>query len=298
MSAIELLTLEHDGLVFTARTTGSGPLVLLLHGFPDDFHSWDAQLEAIAAQGYRVVAPMMRGYESSSCSPRDLYHLIHLASDVFAWMKHLDAKQCHLVGHDWGALTSYVAAALQPRKFSSLTTLAIPHLRGGLQGVVGVPAQLVKSAYILLMQFQKASEMIVERDDYAFIETLWQRWSPGWHYSQAEIEQVKATFRAEGVTHAATQYYRCLLQPLSLSTQQSWRLLTSKVSVPTLAITGEKDGCMDSRLYDSLMREQDFEKGLEVRRIAEAGHFLHREAPVAVNELILDWIRQHPVSSD
>lgn len=173
MSAIELLTLEHDGLVFTARATGSGPLVLLLHGFPDDFHSWDAQLEAIAAQGYRVVAPMMRGYESSSCSPRDLYHLIHLASDVFAWMKHLDAKQCHLVGHDWGALTSYVAAALQPRKFSSLTTLAIPHLRRGLQGVVGVPAQLVKSAYILLMQFQKASEMIVERDDYAFIETLW-----------------------------------------------------------------------------------------------------------------------------
>ncbi|MGB4342423.1 MAG: alpha/beta hydrolase [Moraxellaceae bacterium] len=297
MSAIELLTLEHDGLIFTARATGSGPLVLLLHGFPDDFHSWDAQLEAIAAQGYRVVAPMMRGYESSSCSPRDLYHLIHLASDVFAWMKHLDAKQCHLVGHDWGALTSYVAAALQPKKFSSLTTLAIPHLRRGLQGVVGVPAQLVKSAYILLMQFQKASEMIVERDDYAFIETLWQRWSPDWHYSQAEIEQVKATFRAEGVTHAATQYYRCLLQPLSLSTQQSWRLLTSKVSVPTLAITGEKDGCMDSRLYDSLMREQDFEKGLEVRRIAEAGHFLHREVPVAVNELILDWLRQHPVSA-
>lgn len=295
MSAIELLTLEHDGLTFTARATGSGPLVLLLHGFPDDFHSWDAQLEAIAAQGYRVVAPMMRGYEPSSCSPRDLYHLIHLASDVFAWMKHLDAKQCHLVGHDWGALTSYVAAALQPKKFSSLTTLAIPHLRRGLQGVVGVPAQLVKSAYILLMQFQKASEMIVERDDYAFIETLWQRWSPGWHYSQADIEQVKATFRAEGVTHAATQYYRCLLQPLSLSTQQSWRLLTSKVSVPTLAITGEKDGCMDSRLYDSLMREQDFEKGLEVRRIADAGHFLHREAPVVVNELILDWLRQHPV---
>lgn len=296
MSTVELLTLEHEGLVFSARAMGSGPLVLMLHGFPDDFHSFDEQMEAIAAQGYRVVAPMMRGYEPSSCSPRDLYHLIHLASDVFAWMHHLNARQCHLVGHDWGALTSYVAAALQPKKFASLTTLAIPHLRRGLQGVAGVPAQLVKSAYILLMQFPKMSELIVEREDYAFVETLWQRWSPGWHYSPDEIEQVKSTFRGTGVVHAATQYYRCLLQPLSLSTQQSWRLLTSRVSVPTLAITGEKDGCMDSRLYDSLMREQDFEKGLEVRRIAEAGHFLHREAPLEVNAMILDWIRQHPVS--
>lgn len=298
MSTIELLTLEHEGLTFSARAMGTGPLVLMLHGFPDDFHSFDAQMAAIAAKGYRVVAPMMRGYEASSCSPRDLYHLIHLASDVFAWMKFLGVKQCHLVGHDWGALTSYVAAALQPKKFASLTTLAIPHLRRGLQGVAGVPAQLVKSSYILLMQFQKASEAIVERDDHAFIETLWRRWSPGWHYSQSDIEQVKSTFRAPGVTHAATQYYRCLLQPLSLSTQQSWRLLTSRVTVPTLAITGEQDGCMDSRLYDSLMREQDFENGLEVCKLPHAGHFLHREAPLEVNGLILDWMRHHPVSAD
>lgn len=298
MSAIDILTLEHEGMRFSARATGEGPLVLMLHGFPDDFHSFDAQMEAIAAEGYRVVAPMMRGYETSSCSPRDLYHLIHLASDVFAWMKLLKAKQCHLVGHDWGALTSYVAVALQPKKFASLTTLAIPHLRRSLQGVAGVPSQLVKSSYILLMQFQKASEAIVERDDYAFIETLWRRWSPSWQYAPADIEQVKSTFRADGVTHAATQYYRCLLQPLSLSTQQSWRLLTSRVSVPTLAITGEQDGCMDSRLYDSLMREQDFENGLEVCKLPNAGHFLHREAPVEVNGLILDWIRQYPVSTD
>lgn len=297
MSTVEILSLEHEGMRFSARATGAGPLVLMLHGFPDDYHSFDAQITAIAAEGYRVVAPMMRGYEATSCSSRDLYHLIHLASDVLAWMDFLGAKQCHLVGHDWGALTSYVAVALHPKRFASLTTLAIPHLRRGLQGVAGVPAQLVKSAYILLMQFQKASEAIVERDDYAFIETLWRRWSPSWQYAPADIEQVKSTFRAEGVTHAATQYYRCLLQPLSLSTQQSWRLLTSRISVPTLALTGEQDGCMDSRLYDSLMREQDFENGLEVYKLPNVGHFLHREAPAEVNRLILDWIRQHPVSS-
>jgi pimeloyl-ACP methyl ester carboxylesterase len=295
MAAIETLTLHNEELVFSARAAGEGPLVLMLHGFPDDFHSFDAQVEAVAAAGYRVVAPMMRGYEPGSQSPRDLYHLIHLASDVFAWMKALNAKQCHLVGHDWGALTSYVATALQPKKVASLTTLAIPHLRRGLQGVTEVPAQLVKSSYILLMQFPRIAEMIVARDDYAFIETLWKLWSPDWHYTPADIAQVKSTFRADGVVHAATQYYRCLLQPLSLSAQQSWSLLTSRISVPTLALTGENDGCMDTRLYDTLMQEQDFERGLTVHRLPGTGHFLHREAPDQVSALILDWIKAHPV---
>ncbi len=297
MSAIETITLHHEGLVFSARSTGSGPLVLMLHGFPDDFHSFDAQLEAIAAAGYRVVAPMMRGYEPGSQSPRDLYHLIHLAADVFAWMKELNTKQCHLVGHDWGALTAYVAAALQPKKFASLTTLAIPHLRRGIQGVADVPGQLVKSSYILLMQFARIAEGIVARDDYAFVETLWKSWSPDWQYTAADIEQVKSTFREEGVVHATTQYYRCLLQPLSISTQQSWSLLTSKLNVPTLALTGEHDGCMDTRLYDTLMQEQDFEKGLQVHRLPDTGHFLHRENPEEVSRLILEWIQAHPLST-
>lgn len=296
MATIETLTLHHDDLTFTARAAGEGPLVLMLHGFPDNYHSFDAQIEAIAAAGYRVVVPMMRGYEPGSQSPRDLYHLIHLASDVFAWMKELKAKQCHLVGHDWGALTAYVAAALQPKKIASLTTLAIPHLRRGIQGVTEVPGQVVKSSYILLMQFARVAEMIVARDDYAFVEKLWKSWSPDWKYSSTDIEQVKASFRQEGVVRAATQYYRCLLQPLSMSTQQSWSLLTTKLNVPTQALTGENDGCMDTRLFDSMMQAQDFEKGLQVHRLPNTGHFLHRENPEAVTRLILEWIQAHPAT--
>lgn len=290
---VNTITLNHEGMSWSARTAGEGPLVLLLHGFPDDFHSFDAQLQALAAAGYRAVAPMMRGYEPGSQSPKNLYHLTHLAGDVFTWLHLLGSKQCHLVGHDWGALTSYVAAALQPKKFHSLTTLAIPHLRRGLHGVSEVPVQLVKSSYILLMQLPKIAEVIVERDDYAFIESSWKLWSPDWQYSHEDLEQVKSTFRQPGVARAATQYYRCLLSPLSLSAQQSWSLLTSRINVPTLALAGENDGCMDARLYQHLMQSQDFDQGLSVHELANAGHFLHREKPLEVNAILLDWLRQH-----
>lgn len=289
----DMLEMEHEGLRFTARSLGEGPLVLLLHGFPDDNHSFDLQMQVLAEAGYRAVAPVMRGYEVSSQSSKNLYHLTHLAGDIFAWMEHLNVQQCHLVGHDWGALAAYVATVLQPRKVKSLSTLAIPHLRRALQGVVGVPGQLLKSSYILLMQLPKVSELLVGRSDYAFVEQLWKRWSPDWQYSEAELEQVKSTFRQPGVVQAATQYYRCLLSPLSLSSQQSWRLLTSRIDAPTLALTGVNDGCMDSRLYEKVMREQDFESGLSVERIEGTGHFLHREKPDEVNALLLDWIRQH-----
>jgi pimeloyl-ACP methyl ester carboxylesterase len=294
--SITTITLEHEGMTTTARTAGEGPLVLLLHGFPDDNHTFDAQLLALAEAGYKAVAPMMRGYEPGSQSAKNLYHLTHLASDVFAWMKLLNARQCHIVGHDWGALTTYVAAALQPKKFLSVTTLAIPHLRRGLKGVAEVPVQLLKSSYILLMQLPRVSEMIVGRDDYAFVETLWKRWSPDWQFTPGELEQVKSTFRQPGVVKAATQYYRCLLSPLSLSAQQSWSLLTSSLEVPVLALAGENDGCMDARLYDHLMQASDFDKGLSVDLLPEAGHFLHRERPDVVNALIIDWLDRHPAA--
>lgn len=285
--------LSHGGMTFSVRSAGKGPLVLMLHGFPDDNHTFDQQLLAFAEAGYHAVAPMMRGYEPGSQSPKNLYHLIHLASDVFEWMNQLGARKCHLVGHDWGALTAYVAAALKPKRFHSVTTLAIPHLRHGIQGVGEVPAQLLKSAYILLMQMPALSGKVVSHDDYAFVETLWRRWSPDWLYGVDDIAQVKSTFREPGVVKAATRYYRCLLSPLSLSAQQSWSLLRARLDVPVLALAGANDGCMDARFFDALMRAQDFDKGLSVACLEHAGHFLHREKPLVVNTLLLDWITRH-----
>lgn len=294
MKPLERLTLSGNGLSFSALAMGQGPLVLLLHGFPDDFHTWDELMPALAAAGYRAIAPLMRGYEPSSQHPQGHYHLIHLAEDVLAWLDEQGAPAVHLVGHDWGALTAYVTAALAPKRLKSLTTIAIPHLRHLLPGIGHVPAQLMKSSYIGFMQLPHVSEAVVAWDNFAFLEMLWRRWSPLWNFSHEQVQSMKATMAQPGVAPAAIQYYRCLLRLHTLPAQQSAALLRSPLQVPTLALTGENDGCMDTRLYEHLMKPKDFPAGLKIERLPGVGHWLHREAPIQTAALLLDWIRQHP----
>lgn len=294
---MKTITLQANGLSFDALSAGQGPVVLLLHGFPDDNTTWLQQIPVLAEAGYHVVAPLMRGYQPSSQPRRPAYHMINMAEDVLGWIQCLGEKQVHLVGHDWGAIIAYASAALAPRRFLSLTTLSVPHLRRMGRGIREIPSQLQKSWYIFLMQTPGVSVAMLERNDWELIDRLWQDWSPGWLYPQEALEQVKSTFRQPGVADAATRYYRSLLDIFSRTGQQSWTLLRSPVTVPTLAITGGNDGCLDTRLYDEVMVEADFPNGLQLERIAAAGHFVQRECPEAVNRLLLAWLAAHPAGA-
>ena len=112
MSEFEALTLKAGPLSFSAHAAGAGPIVLLVHGFPDHAHSWRFQLPVLAEAGYRAVAPTLRGYEPSS-QPADAdYHIVRMAEDVVAWIDDLGGEPVHLVGHDWGAIIAYAAAMM------------------------------------------------------------------------------------------------------------------------------------------------------------------------------------------
>lgn len=133
------LKLANGALSFSAHGLGlddnaRGPVVLCLHGFPDNARSFRFQLPALAAAGYRAVAPTLRGYEPSSQPADGDYSLEALGRDVLAWVDGLAEKKVHLIGHDWGAAVAYVAGALAPERFHSLTTIAVPpaaHDRAG-----------------------------------------------------------------------------------------------------------------------------------------------------------------------
>lgn len=292
MSEPGTATLRAGGLRFSALTQGEGPLVLCLHGFPDNRRSFRHQLPALAAAGFRAVAPTLRGYEPSSQPADGDYHVVRMAEDVVGWIDDLGQERVHLVGHDWGAIIAYAAAALAPERLHSLTTLAIPH-PGRLQreGLRRLPSQLRNSWYILFFQLRGIADAVVEARDWAFIEKLWRDWSPGWELPAQELASVKETLRLPGVKKAALAYYRATFDLRSAAAKQTARLLASQIGVPTLALTGALDGCMDTRLHDLVMKPEDFPAGFRVVRVDGAGHFLHQERPEEVNRILLDWLR-------
>jgi pimeloyl-ACP methyl ester carboxylesterase len=295
---VAALTLGRGALRFSARSCGQGPLVLCLHGFPDNAGSWRHQLPVLADAGFRAVAVTLRGYEPSSVPPAGGYDQADLAADVIGFLDGLGAVRAHLVGHDWGAAIGYAAAAAAPARFASLTTLAVPHPGRFLTGIQGHPRQLRLSWYMFFFQLRGIAERRVSRNDFEFIRRLWRHWSPGWEVPQDVVESAVETLRQPGVLGAALGYYRAALRPGSLPlTRSARRAACFQVPVPTLAITGERDGCIDSRVFRDMMRPGDFPAGLEVATIPDAGHFVHQEQPVAVNSRLLDWLGRHPCAS-
>jgi pimeloyl-ACP methyl ester carboxylesterase len=289
----ETLTLRNGALRFSALAAGEGETVLLLHGFPDTPETFAAQLPALAEAGYRAVAPMMRGYESSSQPADGDYHAVRMAEDVVAWLDDLGVARAHLVGHDWGASIAYATAALAPERLASLTTLAVAHpVRFG-EAYLADPAQQMRSAYILSFLSPDAEAMIAV-NRFAYLAQLWRDWSPGWDVPEAALAAMRARFAQPGVAEAALAYYRQGIDATSPAGVATQALYATPIAVPTLGLCGEDDGCVAADVFAGAMRTEDFPTELAVKRIVGAGHFLHRERPAAVNGPLIDWLRRHP----
>ena len=294
MADFEVIHINAGELAFSGFSLGDGPLVLLLHGFPDNALSWHHQLPALAKAGYRAVAMHIRGYEGGSQVDDCDYSLDSLATDPPAMLDALGVERAHLVGHDWGAAIGYRAAALYPERFRSLTTMAVPHEGRFRRTALLHPQQLRLSWYMLFFQARGLADHLLARRDFEFIRMLWRQWSPGWEAPANELESVIGTFRQAGVPRAALAYYRAALSPTSLPlSPRARRGAAYPVPVPTLAVTGRRDRCIDSTLFRQLMLPGDFPGGLEVKQIPEAGHFVHRERPEHVNRLLINWLDQH-----
>ena len=290
----ETFTLKSGDLRVTAVEQGEGPLVLCLHGFPDCYHSFRHQLPFLAEQGYRAVSVSLRGYETSSQPLDGDYSLESIANDVIAFIDQLGEEKAHLIGHDWGAAITYTACAAAPERFHSLTTMAVPHSGRFVNEAFFKPKQALLSWYMLFFQLRGIADYVVKRDDFAFIRWLWRAWSPNWQIEESVITEVIDTLRQPGVQRGALAYYREALSPKQLPLTPARRAANAyPVPVPTLALTGRDDGCIDCNIFQALCREADFPSGLEVRVIENAGHFLHQEQPDAVNDLVLAWLEQH-----
>ncbi len=285
-------TIEHarvGQLELAYLAAGRGPLVLCLHGFPDTAHGFAPVLERLAQDGYRAVAPFLRGYAPSALAPDGDYRLTAVAGDVIGLMDALGAQRAYLVGHDWGAATTYVAAAQAPQRIAAVVTAAVPHLRRFLlRPTLG---QLARSRYMGFFQIPRVPEARIVRDDFAWLRALIRRWSPRWGYTEADLAPIFATLSQPAYCGAALAYYRAL--PKMLVDRRAWPLIMRPLPVPAKVICGVDDGCIGAEMFEDQSRY--FGAGYELARIDGAGHFMHCEQPLRFANEVLDWLRRHPM---
>jgi pimeloyl-ACP methyl ester carboxylesterase len=281
---------EANGLTFHYLEAGRGPLVLCLHGFPDNAHTYDTLLPALAAAGFHAVAPFMRGYAPTSPAPDGRYQSVLLAQDALALVTALGHEHACVVGHDWGATAAYGAAALAPERITRLVTIGAAH-PAAFRGALATSYERHKGiwhAYFFQMPF---AEQVVAANDFAYLEAWWRDASPEYDPTPI-IERVKATFREPGVVGAALAYYRHSFHPAhrdpALQSLQE-RASTAPTAVPTLALHGTRD--RPGRLEAFETMDDLFLKGLEKVVYPGAGHFVHVERPGDVNRRIVEFLQ-------
>ena len=258
-----LAYLEANGLRFAYLEEGTGPLVLLIHGFPDTPQTWDVVRPALARNGFRAVTPFTRGYAPTSIPADGAYDVDALGRDLAALISALGEERAIVVGHDWGAAAAYSAAALSPERVARLITVGVPH-PGSIRPT---PRMLWTVRHFFLLRLPGAAAR-TRASDFAHIDELVQRWSPAWKVPPGETDAVKKAFREPGCLDAALGYYRALSPRLP----RSQRL---RIGVPTVSFAGTDD-TIAPELYDRAA--SCFSAGYEVVRMP-GGHFMHREHP-------------------
>jgi pimeloyl-ACP methyl ester carboxylesterase len=252
-----------DGQRFVFGEAGDGPLIILLHGFPDTPHGWERIAAGLADAGYRAVRPWLRGYHPDTIVEGRPYDLVTIGSDPIAFLDALGERDAILVGHDWGAAMVYGAATLHPDRVRAIVPIAIPHPTL----LPRNPSTLWAARHLLALKMPWA-EGAVRRHDFAYLETLYRRWSPNWTGADRErsLADAKRTLADERSLNGALNYYRALSPrlPLELARRTTVRGLVVGGSTDVLADALERTAGLLGAGSDSLIVEG-------------AGHWPHRE---------------------
>ncbi len=260
----------------------AGPLVVLLHGFPEFWESWRGQIAALAAAGYRVWVPDQRGYNLSD-KPLGIeaYVLPTLAADVLGLLDAAGSQQAHVVGHDWGGIVAWYLAAQYPGRVASTTIINVPHPVVVAPNLWRVPSQLLRSWYIGFIQLPSLPERLIRRKNWRFSERALLGTSRPGTFSVAEVARYKAAWAQPGALTAMLNWYRAL----RLSTGTRWRRIPGPVQI----IWGRQDAFLAAELAEFSLAQC---ANARLHYFPEATHWVQLEEAAAVNDLILQFINQ------
>ncbi|KAK9265963.1 hypothetical protein L1049_003487 [Liquidambar formosana] len=306
--------IKTNGIWMHVAEQGTGPLVLLLHGFPEFWYSWRHQITFLASHGYHAVAPDLRGYGDTD-APLSLssYTLFHIVGDLIGLLDHFGEEQAFVVGHDWGAVAGWYLSLFRPDRVKGLVSLGVPYSpRSPNSKLVEVIRQTHGDGYYVC-QFQKPgrAEMAFARYDYLtvmkkfllinktdsliappdmeiidYLETP--SVLPPW-ITEEELQEYADKFLESGFT-GPLNYFRAM--------ELNWELLApwqgSKVTVPVKFITGDKDYGFESEGAKEYVEGGVFKKFVPNSEviILDGHHFIHQEKAQQVSDEILSFLHK------
>jgi pimeloyl-ACP methyl ester carboxylesterase len=262
---------------------GDGPLVVLLHGFPEFWYGWRHQIDGLAAAGFRVVAPDMRGYNLSS-KPDGVaaYDLDRLAADVRDLIAERGEERACVAGHDWGGATAWSVAMNHPDAVARLAILNAPHPRR-LLDALRRPDQLARSWYMGAFQLPWLPERLVRADGWRFLRFGFEHDARPGAFSRDDIERYVEAWSQPGAITAMINYYRAL--PRQSPTRAVARI--RPVLAPTRVIWGEQDRYLSSALAEP--PRDDVPNLDRVVRLPESSHWVQHDEPARVTELLAEF---------
>jgi epoxide hydrolase 4 len=261
---------------------GDGPLIVLLHGFPEFWYGWRHQIRPLAAAGYRVVAPDMRGYNlSSKPDSVSAYDTGQLTADISGLIHERGAESAMLVGHDWGGSVAWATAMQHPEVVERLAILNAAHPRKLSQGLHH-PSQLRRSWYFFFFDLPELPESVVRADHWRFFQHFLRDARPG-AFTEQDMDRYIEAWSQPGAAAGMINYYRNSVRQSPKRAEAQLRPIQAR----TLVIWGEDDRYLSSELAEP---ERDDVPNLDrVERLGDASHWVHHDEPDRVTQLLTDF---------
>lgn len=280
--------IQANGLRFRTQVDGppSGPMAILLHGFPEGAESWSRQVAALAKAGALAVAPDMRGYGLTDAPPRvEDYTLELLVADVVELIKAFGRSDAHIVGHDWGAIVAWHFASSHPEMTRSLTVLSVGHPAAVAAATKADKDQQDRSRYIDLFLMEGKAERVLADDDFRRLRAMFRLGPNPDAVPRGAVDLFTKSLSRPGRLTAALNYYRANLGP---NRWTSMRRRDIEVKAPTVLLWGDQDPALGRLQAEATAQYMSGEYRLEV--LEGAGHWLQFERSAEVARALVDVV--------